>query len=76
MENKYNELERLNHLKANGTITETEFEIEKYRILNTTTENKNPKNKSSIFFILTGISAIITIIWCIILYFWNDTLGE
>lgn len=74
MENKYSELERLNNLKMNGTISETEFEVQKYRILNTTTENTNTRNKSSIFFILTGISAIITIIWCIILYFWNDTL--
>lgn len=74
MENKYSELERLNNLRKNGTISETEFEVQKYRILNTTTENTNTRNKSSIFFILTGISAIITIIWCIILYFWNDTL--
>lgn len=74
MENKYSELERLNNLKMNGTISETEFEVQKYRILNTTTDNKGTKNKSKIFFILTGISAIITIIWCIILYFWNDTL--
>lgn len=74
MENKYSELERLNDLRKNGTISKTEFEVQKYRILNTTTENTNTRNKSSIFFILTGISAIITIIWCIILYFWNDTL--
>ncbi len=33
MENKYNELEKLNQLKSSGTITEEEFDIEKSKIL-------------------------------------------
>lgn len=74
MDNKYNELEKLNQLKANGTITDAEFEIQKYKILNTTTETKIKKNKSKIFFILTSISTVVTIIWGMFLYIWNDTL--
>lgn len=41
MENKYNELEKLNKLKANGTITDAEFEIEKSKILNNNGKKKN-----------------------------------
>ena len=74
MENKYSELERLNDLRKNGTISETEFEVQKYRILNTTTNNKGTKNKSKILFIFSFISAVSTIIWSILLFVWNDTI--
>mgnify|MGYP007067157705 CR=1 FL=1 len=74
MENKYSELERLNNLKMNGTISETEFEVQKYRILNTTPDNKSKKNKSKILFIFSSISAVSTIIWGILLFVWNDTI--
>lgn len=74
MENKYSELERLNNLKMNGTISETEFEIQKYRILNTTTDNKGTKNKSKILFIFSSISIVVTIVWGVLLFVWNDTI--
>lgn len=73
MENKYSELERLNNLKMNGTISETEFEIQKYRILNTTTDNKGTKNKSKILFIISGIGIIVSTILGFISYLWNKS---
>ena len=60
MENKYNELEKLNQLKANGTITDAEFEVEKHKILNNVKKNRGLK-KSKILFIVTIIFIIITI---------------
>lgn len=74
MENRYSELERLNDLRKNGTISETEFEVQKYRILNTTTDNKYTKNKSKILFIISGVGAVISILVGVILYMWQDTL--
>jgi len=75
MENKYNELERLNQLKANGTITETEFEIEKYKILNLKYTNVHTKkNKSKLFFILSSIGVGISIVLGVIYYMWQSTL--
>lgn len=74
MENKYSELERLNDLRKNGTISETEFEVQKYRILNTTTDNKGTKNKSKILFIFSSISIVVTIVWGVLLFVWNDTI--
>jgi len=74
MENKYSELERLNNLRKSGTISEAEFEVQKYRILNTTPDNKSKKNKSKILFIFSSISAVSTIIWGILLFVWNDTI--
>lgn len=63
MENKYNELEKLNQLKANGTITDAEFEVEKHKILNNVkkTHSINTKIKPKIFFIIAIIGLIITI---------------
>lgn len=75
MENKYNELERLSQLKANGTITDTEFEIEKYKILNSKSSNVHTKkNKSKSFFILSSIGIVISIVLGIIYYFWQAEL--
>lgn len=74
MENKYNELERLSQLKANGTITDTEFEIEKYKILNSKSSNVNTKkNKSKLFFILSSVGVGISIILGVISYLWHDS---
>lgn len=73
MENKYNELERLNNLRKSGTISETEFEVQKYRILNTTTDNKGTKNKSKILFIIFGVGIIVSIILGFISYFWHNS---
>lgn len=74
MENKYSELERLNNLRKSGTISETEFEVQKYRILNTTTDNKNKKNKSKMLFIFSFISVVIGIIVGIVYYIWQSVL--
>ena len=73
MENKYSELERLNNLRKSGTISETEFEVQKYRILNTTPDNKNKKNKSKILFIISGIGIIVSTILGFISYFWHNS---
>ena len=64
---KYAELERLQKLKENGTLNNAEFEAEKQKILNernTTAkqEKKNKKGIAKIFFILTIVGIIITII--------------
>lgn len=63
MENKYNELEKLNQLKSSGTITEEEFEMQKSKILNSKSNITHTEfNKSKIFYILVGIGIVITII--------------
>ena len=59
MENKYNELAKLNQLKA--TITEQEFETQKQKILNLNAKTLKV-SISKIFFLLVGIAMIITII--------------
>ena len=38
---KYEDLDRLQNLKNNGSITEKEFEIEKYKILNSSETQEN-----------------------------------
>lgn len=72
MENKYNELEKLKALKDNGTITNAEYELQKHKILNTTAETKGKKNKSKVFFIISGISTVISIVLGVISYLWHD----
>ena len=59
MENKYNELEKLNQLKANGTITDAEFEMQKQKILNNKSNKTNTKKKSKL---LKGIIALVLVI--------------
>lgn len=73
MENKYNELERLNNLRKSGTISETEFEVQKYRILNTTTDTKTKRNKSNILFICSIVGIIVSTILGFISYFWHNS---
>lgn len=67
MENKYKELEKLNQLKANGTITENEFEVEKQKILNSKhTKIKVNRKLSRLFLFIMTLFAVITIILVII----------
>ncbi len=73
MENKYSDLEKLKQLKDNGTITDAEYEIQKHKILNTTTETKGKKNKSKVFFIISSIGIVISIILAVISYLWHDS---
>lgn len=73
MENKYSDLEKLKQLKDNGTITDAEYEIQKHKILNTTTETKGKKNKSKVFFIISSIGIVISIILGVISYLWHDS---
>lgn len=73
MENRYSELERLNNLRKSGTISETEFEVQKYRILNTTTDTKTKKNKSNILFICSIVGIIVSTILGFISYLWNKS---
>lgn len=69
---KYEELEQLQALKNNGSITETEFEIEKQKVLNSSDNtNKTKRNKVVkaviivlvIFGILLGIGGIANFIY-------------
>lgn len=64
------DLERLKKLKDNGVITEAEFESEKQRILNSNSINETKKG-IKIFFSLTGVYIILTII-CIGLWMYNN----
>ena len=76
MENKYSELEKLNQLKANGTITDAEFEVEKHKILNST-NNKSKKTVGIIakcFFVVGCIVLIIAIIYGFKMGTYNDWL--
>lgn len=62
MENKYNELEKLNQLKSSGTITEEEFEIQKSKILNSQSNiKKTKKGKKKIIKILVAVIVSIII---------------
>jgi|GEM_PF-3190205 hypothetical protein len=73
MENKYNEIDKLNQLKENRTITETEYEVEKYKILNSKSNTTQIKiSKSKIFFILTGVSVFVTVIFGFSFYMWRS----
>ena len=71
MDNKYEELEKWKELKANGAISEEEFEIEKYRILATKNIYKN--EKSRIFFIISAITMSISLILGIISFIWHKS---
>lgn len=67
---KYEEIEKLQELKTNGTITDKEFEAEKQKILNTeTTKVKKDKKKTlkMIKIIITVIIAIAVIVGAIFL---------
>lgn len=72
MASNYNELEKLKALKDNGTITDTEYEIQKYKILNTT-DTKTKKNKSKIFFIISIVGIVTSIVLGVISYLWHDS---
>lgn len=66
MENKYNELEKLNQLKANGTITDAEFEMQKQKILNSNIDDikikKKLKKKPIIITIIAILIAVLIIV--------------
>lgn len=66
------DLERLNKLKDNGVITEAEFESEKQRLLSYNSQTKARKNKSKIFFIITGICVLLTIVSVCLFFNWYN----
>ena len=70
--NVVDDLERLKKLKDNGAITEAEFESEKQKILNNDSKTKINKNKSTIFFILTGICVLATIVFVCLFFHWSS----
>lgn len=61
---KLDDLERLNNLKENGTITSKEFDQEKQKILNSVNENRINKNT-----VRLDIIGIILSIYSVILVF-------
>lgn len=68
---KVEDLERLKKLKDNGVITEAEFESEKQRVLNSNSRTIVKKNKSKIFFIITGICILVTIAFVFLFFYWS-----
>ena len=76
---KYEELERLQKLKENGTLNNAEFELEKQKILSKDDvkikEGKTyNKGLTKIFFILFGVSVVVSIILSIIYFYWQSAL--
>ena len=73
MSNKYEELEKMNNLKVDGILSDEEFEIEKYKILNSKSSNVHTKkNKSKLFFIISAVN-VIPIIICTFIWFQRAT---
>ena len=76
---KYEELEKLQKLKENGTLNNAEFELEKQKILSKDDvkikEGKNyKKGLAKIFFIIFGVSVVVSIILSIIYFYWQSAL--
>lgn len=74
---KYEELERLQKLKENGTLNNAEFELEKQKILSKDDVKikegkKYKKGLAKIFFILTMVGVIITIFLTIFYFYYED----
>lgn len=57
---KYEEIAKLQKLKENGSITDKEFEIEKYKILNNNVNNRE-KNTNGIYIasLILGICSLV-----------------
>ena len=56
---KYEDLEQLKQLKASGSITETEFEVEKYKILNSNEANANKTEGIYVASLVLGIIGLL-----------------
>lgn len=59
---KYEDLERLERLKNNGTITEDEFNEEKLKILNSENQKTSENNKATGVFTILIIVILIAVI--------------
>ena len=66
--NKYEKLDKLQELKNNGTLSESEYEVEKYKILNTNINNvsSGKYTASLVLGILSFFSLIISIVGLVI----------
>ena len=76
---KYEELERLQKLKENGTLNNAEFELEKQKILSKDDVKikegkKYKKGLAKILFILFGVSVVVSMILSIIYFYWQSAL--
>lgn len=77
---KFEELEKIQDLKNNGAITDTEFEKEKQRILNTvntsntTNRTTSKKGTAKLFFTLTVVGIIIAIVLTIGYCYYRDNV--
>ena len=60
---KYEDLEQLKKLKASGSITETEFEVEKYKILNS---NETNTNNTEGIYVASLVLGIICFLVCLV----------
>ena len=59
---KYEELDSLQKLKESGSITEKEFEVEKYKILNNTNNSNNSKTEG--IYIASLVLGICSFLFC------------
>lgn len=74
---KYDELEKLKELKDSGAISQEEFEIEKNKIFNRKSVNeKKPCKKVKLFFLLTIIFLIITVVFWGLEVYWSNVLYD
>ena len=68
---KIEDLDKLKKLKDDGSITEKEFEIEKYKILNNYNDKTNTSTNSTkgilVLGIITLLLGIITLLLCLVL---------
>ncbi len=56
---KYEDLNRLQTLKENGSLTEAEYEVEKYKILNSTDKQNNKTEGIYIASLVLGICSFL-----------------
>lgn len=81
---KYEDLNRLQTLKENGSLTEAEYEVEKYKILNSTDKQNNKTEGIYIASLVLGICSFLfgavpfigLILSIISLVIWNKAKNE
>lgn len=66
---KYENLSRLQKLKDDGILTETEFKIEKEKILNTDIETKNKSSNTTVRYIFNNKIVIVVVIFILLIIF-------
>lgn len=81
---KYEDLSRLQKLKENGSLTDAEYEVEKYKILNSTDKQENKTEGIYIACLVLGICSFLLgaipfiglILSIVSLVIWNKAKNE